>query len=118
MSFINTKYQTNAGTIVRVRISTDVAAVSGNTAPAGALDDTALSVSSAHMSARKGWTRARGVRVRRLIGTVGTGAAARDLFEFATITALTPAAQTAMRSAETITYAGQTWIPVSNISEG
>lgn len=118
MGFVKTKYETNAGSVVNIRLSDSVAAVTGNAAPGGAVDDPLLTISAASNSSRKSWPRGRGVRLRRSIGTVGEGSDAREVFEFAVITCLTVAAQTTIGSATSVTYAGQSWTPISLISEG
>lgn len=69
-SFDLKKYQTDAGTIGRIRISTDSAAVAGNTEPAGAVDDeNVFAFASNPGSRRKKQLNARGIVLTRTVGT-------------------------------------------------
>jgi hypothetical protein len=81
------KYQTDAGTIVRVRIGAGAAAVAGNTEPAGAIDDGRIfAYASKAGNRRGGQLNARGLLER----FTGTGINRKRFTTFVPI--LTPAA--------------------------
>lgn len=69
-NFSNKKYQTDAGTVVQIRISDASAAVAGNTEPAGAIDDEKIfAFASNPGSKRKKALNARGIVLGRSVGT-------------------------------------------------
>ncbi len=69
MAFSREKYETDAGTIVRIRISSDTKAIAGNAPPAGAIDDTKIyAFASNPGSKRKKALNARGIKLGRLVG--------------------------------------------------
>lgn len=82
------KYETDAGTIVRVRIGAGAAAVAGNTEPAGAIEDgRVFAYASKAGNRRGGQLNARGLRLERF---TGAGIARKRFTTFVPI--LTPAA--------------------------
>lgn len=109
------KYEMNDGTVVRVRLSTAVKAVAGDE-PAGS--SLGLVIRACHSTNRRSQLRARGVRLRRVLGTIGTAPNQVEVFEYANITCLTQARQTEAIGSATISYGGQTWTPVATIAEG
>lgn len=69
-TFSTSKYETNAGTIVRIRISDAAKAVLSNAEPAGAIDDGNIYAYAQNPgSKRKKQLNARGVRLQRFTGT-------------------------------------------------
>jgi hypothetical protein len=64
------KYETDAGTIVRIRISVEGSTAAGNVEPAGAIDDAKIfAFASNPGSKRKKALNARGVILGRTVGT-------------------------------------------------
>lgn len=69
-TFTETKYQTDAGTVVRIRVSDDAIAAAGQVIPAGAVTDKALWAFAGNPgSRRKRQLNARGVVLGREVGT-------------------------------------------------
>lgn len=67
---VETKYETDSGTIVRIRVGESAAGQAKNTAPAGAVSDRALfAFSSNPGSKRKKELNARGLILGRDVGT-------------------------------------------------
>lgn len=98
-SFQTSKYETNAGTVVRIRISDAALGVLGNTPPAGAVDDGNIYAYAQNPgSKRKKQLNARGARLQRF---TGTGAARKRFTTFVPI--LTPTAWEAVVVGSTVT---------------
>lgn len=107
------KYQTDAGTIVRLRMDTAKKAVADNDEPAGAVDDPKVfAVVSDAGRRRKISLAPRGV----IFSRVGTGADLNKVFRIF-IPCLTPAALTAIGGKASITYKTQTYTFVNTVSE-
>lgn len=70
MGYKTVKYQTDAGTVVRIRVSDETIAAAGNAAPAGAVDDQKIfAFASNPGSKRKKALNARGLILGRTVGT-------------------------------------------------
>lgn len=70
MGFLLVNYQTNAGTIVRIRTSDATIAVAGNTAVTGTPDDANIFAYAQNPgSKRKKQLNARGLKLQRFTGT-------------------------------------------------
>lgn len=109
----NFKYQTDAGTIVRLRMDDAKGAITGNTEPAGAIDDSKIWAIVSDAGRRRKLSLApRGVVFTR----EGTGADLNKVFRVF-IPALTPAALTALVAAGTIEYKGEDYDLLDTISE-
>lgn len=107
------KYETDAGTIIRLRMDTAKKAIASNTEPAGAVDDTKIfAVVSDAGRRRKISIAPRGAVFQR----VGTGADLNKVFRVF-IPCLTPAALTAIGALASITYKGGTYTFSTTISE-
>jgi len=111
---VETKYQSDSGTVVRIRIGTDAAALASNPAPAGALDDSNIfAFASNPGSRRKKALNARGVVLGRSVGT------APDTFVRRTfVPILTQAGLTAITVGTAITINGVAYTVRSKINEG
>lgn len=98
-STVETKYQTDKGTIARIRIGTSASTQAKNTAPAGAVTDKAIFAFARNPgSRRKKELNARGLILGRTVGT------APDTFVRRTfMPVLTPAALAAYTIGETVT---------------
>lgn len=80
MAFETVKYQTDAGTIVRIRVSSATIAAVGNTAITAAVDDGNIFAFAQNPgSKRKKQLNARGLRLERF---TGTGAARKRFTTF------------------------------------
>lgn len=113
MPLTTTKYQSDADGIYRIRLDVAKAGIAGNTAPAGAITDPNVEVEVSEAgSRRKFGIHPRGVRFSR----VGAGADLNRVFRVF-IPALTPAALTALVTAGTITYKGNTYTTPSVVPE-
>lgn len=107
------KYETDAGTIVRLRMDTAKKAIASNTEPAGTVDDAKIFAVVADAGRRRKISLApRGCVFSR----TGTGADLNKVFRVF-IPCLTPAAQTAISALASITYKGGTYTFVDTISE-
>lgn len=108
-----TLYETDAGNKFKIRLSTQSAAITGNTAPAGPDTDPNVEVKVSQAGNRRKFGLApRGVRYKR---TTGTGDATKAYYTF--VPSLTPAARTAMFAANEATFGGFTWKPYSLVNE-
>lgn len=113
MARVTSKYQSDAGTVVKIRLDSDKLAITGNTPPAGAVGDAQLvAIVSNPGNRRKQGLHARGVYFSR----VGAGADLNKVFRVF-IPCLTQAAQTAIAGTASITYRGQTYINPVPIGE-
>lgn len=108
------KYQTDAGTIVNIRLTPAKAAATGNAQPSGAVDDPKVwAVVSDAGRRRKSSLAPRGVRYARTV-TFGTD---ENHIYYLFVPACTPAALTAMFGAENLNYEGNVWTPLSVVPE-
>lgn len=107
------KYETDAGTVVRIRMDEAKKAITSNTEPAGAVDDVKIfAIVSDAGRTRKASLAPRGAIFQR----VGTGDDLNKVFRVF-IPCLTPAALTAIGGQSTITYKTLTYSFVSVKSE-
>jgi hypothetical protein len=105
MSIVSKKYQTDQGTVIKIRLDSAKAAITGNTEPAGAITDTQLQASVSHIGNRRRLgVQARGVYFSR----VGTGTDLNKVFRVF-IPAFTQASQTTIAGTTSITYKGNTF---------
>jgi len=105
MAIVTKKYQSDAGTILKIRLDSAKAGITGNSEPAGAITDTQLqAIVSNPGNRRKQGLHARGVVFSR----VGTGADLNKVFRVF-IPCFTTASQTAVAGTASITYKGQTF---------
>lgn len=113
MAIVTTKYQSDGGGIYKIRMDSAKAGVTGNTAPTGALTDGNVEVEVSEAgSRRKFGIHPRGVYFSR----VGTGTDLNKVFRVF-IPALTPAAFTALSTAASVTYKGNSYSNPSPVSE-
>jgi len=107
------KYQTDAGTIVQIRIGDAAAAVAGNTEPAGAIDDDRIfAYASEPGSSRGNKLNARGLIMERFLGT---GLARKRLTTFVPI--LTVAALETFTAQQEITINSVAYKVARKVSE-
>lgn len=107
------KYQTDAGTIVRIRMDTAKKGITDNTEPAGAVDDPKIFAQVSDAGRRRKISLApRGA----IFSRTGTGADLNKVFRVF-IPCLTPAALTAIGGQASITYKGGTYTFVNTVSE-
>jgi len=107
------KYQTDAGTIVNIRMDEDKMGIEGNAEPAGAIDDPKIyAIVSDKGRRRKQSLAPRGVIFNRL----GAGADLNKVFSVF-IPACTPAALTALASGDPIVYKTLPYNFVSTVGE-
>lgn len=112
-TFQTSKYETDAGTVVRIRISDAALGVLGNAPPAGAIDDPNIYAYAQNPgSKRKKQLNARGVRLQRF---VGTGAARKRFTTFVPI--LTEAALDAVTVGATVTLNAVEYTVADKIDE-
>lgn len=105
MAVVPRKYQSNSGGIYRIRLDFDKAAIADNTEPTGNITDPNVEVEVSEAgNRRKGGIHPRGVRFSR----VGTGTDLNKRFSVF-IPCLTPAAFTALSTANSIVYKGETY---------
>ena len=111
------KYQTDAGTVINLRMDQGKKAVTGNTEPTGAIDDPKLfAVVSDKGRRRKSSLAPRGVTCyRTLTGTIGSTEVTKTFYVF--IPCLTPTAQQTILSAANVNYGGYEWLPASAVPE-
>lgn len=108
------KYATDAGTIVRIRMSPDSAAVAGNTEPAGAVNDSNIfAFASNPGSRRKKALNARGIVLGREVGTAPNEFTRRTFVPISTVAGL---AGIAVNTA--VTVGGVAYTVRSKINEG
>jgi hypothetical protein len=106
-------YITDAGTIVRIRVSDQTVTATGNTAAAGTPDDPAIfAYSSNPGSKRKKQLNARGLRLERFTGT----AAARKRFT-TFLPFFTKTAFDAIAVGQSYTFGANTWTTFDKINE-
>lgn len=107
------KYETDAGTIVRIRASSQTVSASGNTAPSGAIDDLNIFAYAANPgSKRKKQLNARGLRLRRELGT-----APLTFNRYTFIPFFTLAGMAAVALESDITLGGVTWKVAEKVNE-
>ena len=107
------KYETDAGTVVRIRISPASLAVAGNTEPAGAIDDERIFAYASNPGSRRGGQlNARGLRMQRFLGA---GLARKRLTTFIPI--LTQTALDTFTINQEITIGGNAYTVADKISE-
>lgn len=106
------KYETDAGTVVRLRMDT-AKKIAANAEPAGGVDDAKIfAIVSDAGRRRKASLAPRGAWFSR----VGTGADLNKVFRVF-IPALTQASLTAIAALASVTYKGNTYNFVSTVSE-
>lgn len=107
------KYQTDAGTIGRVRSDITTGSITGNTEPAGAVGDAALFASASNPgSKRKKALNARGIILERTVGT------APNTFKRRTFAPVfTQASLAAIAIGAAVTRNGQEYTVASKVSE-
>ena len=113
MSFQNIKYQSNAGGVYRMRISSDKAGLAGDGSIAALVTDPNVEV-LVRKNRRRSGISARGVRFSQDIAATG----GRVLKVYVFVPCVTPAVQAALLSEDTITYKGQTWSNPLPVAEG
>lgn len=112
-SFQTSKYETDAGTVVRIRISDAALGVLSNTPPAGAVDDGNIYAYAQNPgSKRKKQLNARGVRLQRF---TGTGAARKRFTTFVPI--LTETAFDGVTVGATVTLNGVEYTVADKVNE-
>ncbi len=112
-SFQTSKYETDAGTVVRIRISDASLGVLGNTPPAGAIDDPNIYAYAQNPgSKKKKQLNARGARLQRF---TGTGAARKRYTTFVPI--LTEAAFDAITVGSEVTLNSLTYTVADKVNE-
>jgi hypothetical protein len=112
-AFQTAKYQTDAGTIVRIRISESTATVAGNGEPAGALTDGRLFAYASNPGSRRGnQLNARGLRLERFLGI---GINRKRLTTFLPV--LTPAGLATFTDGAALVIGGETYAIASKIGE-
>lgn len=105
MPRVRSKYQSNSGGIYKISLDSAKIAVTGNSAPTGAITDPNVEVEvSEYGNRRKGGIHPRGVTGSR----TGTGADLNKVFRVF-IPCLTPDSQTAVLVGDTFSYKGQTY---------
>jgi hypothetical protein len=108
------KYQTDAGTIVRIRSSSQVVAFTGQAEPAGAVDDpNVFAYASNPGSKRKKQLNARGVILTREVGTAPNIIVRRTFVPIFTKTAFDAIVVGAARPA----YGGFDWVIGDKVNE-
>lgn len=113
MTIISTTYQTDQGSVVRIRIDAAKAAITGNAAPAGAMTEPHIEAQVSQAGSRRKYgLNPRGVRYRR----VGTGTDLNKVFTVF-VPALTQASQTALLATDPITYKGNTYTTPVGVAE-
>lgn len=101
--FVRAKYETNSGEIYRTRVETTTI-TAANPQPSGNYSDSRVYVYVGE-SNRKAGISARGVRLRRALGTV----AGRTVYAFSFRPVLTQAAFAALNLDQTLTFDGVEW---------
>ena len=113
VAFALVKYETDAGTVVRIRMSTEGAAAAGNVPPAGAVDDAKIfAFASNPGSKRKKALNARGVVLGRTVGVAPNTFVRRTFLPI-----LTRARLDAIATDAEVTIGGQTYTVRDKISE-
>lgn len=110
------KYQCDNGNVFEIRLDSRTVAATGNESAAGSLTNPKIAILASRGANKYGLT-PRKVNVRRLIGTVGTGANVRSVYQYASLVYCTPAGYAAALAANTIAYNGVDWEPVSGTGE-
>lgn len=107
------KYQTDAGTVVRIRASDQTIGISGNTAVTSAVSDPNLFAFASNPGSRKKKElNARGIILQRF---TGTGASRKRFTTFAPI--FSPTAFAALNVGTEVTLAGGTYTIASKVPE-
>lgn len=108
------KYSTDSGTIVRIRMGTDAAALASNPEPAGAIDDANIfAFASNPGSRRKKALNARGLVLGRTVGAAPNTFVRRTFVPISTKTALD-----AIAIDTAVTIGGAEYTVKSKIQEG
>lgn len=105
----NTTYETDAGNVFPIRVGQTTLEIPGNAPPGGNVTEFrhAVIVST---SARSFGLRPRRLRLRRLVGVVGSGDSARDVYATAYPVCLTPSAfNDLVAGGGTVDYANEQW---------
>jgi len=110
------KYESNAGTIHRLRISAEKAAVASNTEPSGAIDSPIkVKVSKGN---REFGLRPRGVRLYRTVtGGSGNEAVTKVLYSFLPILTATVFESATFADEATVTINSVAWKVLSKVQE-
>jgi len=113
MAIVTSKYQTDGGSVFKIRLDAAKVAVTGNTAPTGAITDANVEVEVSEAgSRRKFGLHPRGVRGTR----IGTGADLNKRFSVF-LPALTQVSLQAILTAGSFTYKGQSYTDLSTVAE-
>lgn len=90
MAFVESKYETDEGTVVRIRVSTETTGAAGQVIPAGAVEDSALwAFASNPGSRRKKQLNARGLVLGRTVGAAPDQFVRKTFIPILTLTAWT-----------------------------
>lgn len=113
MAIRNFKYQSDGGGIYRIRMDTAKATITGQTEPAGAISDNNVEVEVSEAGSRRKF----GLHPRGVYGSrIGAGADLNKTFRVF-VPCFTTASQTALLTAGSFTYKGNSYTDLKSLGE-
>lgn len=115
MSITKTKYEANDGDVFTIYLGAETIAANGGGAT-GSLTNSSVVVEASNRGNRRGLSPRR-INLRRSLGSVGSGASARTVYQYASIVVCTIAAYTSLLGSNSVTYKGVAWEVASGSAE-
>ena len=115
MSITKAKYEANDGDVFTIYLGAATLEANGGSAT-GTLTNPSVVVEASNRGNRRGLSPRR-INLRRALGTVGTGAAARTVYQYASLVVCTAATYATLLSQNTVTYKGSAWEVASGTAE-